>query len=84
MREGTLFCALIGVFLLYPAAWGWGWSWGWGVGAGIVSGCLWARRPRLVHVGLLAASVAGGLLFSYALHANLWIPGLKSLLWLGS
>lgn len=82
--EGAWFGGLAAGFCLYPSIGGEAWTWVWGLGAGFVSGGLWVRRPQLDPAGRFAAAVVVGLVFSFALHANLWIPGLRSLLWPGS
>lgn len=56
----------------------------WGLGLGLLMGLLWPRLPRRVSLAGLAGGFLGGLLLSFILHANAWIPGLRHLIWLGN
>jgi len=80
LPEGAAFAALLALCLLYcsPAAWAWG------AFAGLAAGALWHRRPPATKPWAEVLAVFLGLGVSFALHANLWIPGLRQLLWWGS
>lgn len=56
----------------------------WGTFLGLVLGTAWRRFPRPLPLDRASAILALGLLVSYALHANLWIPLLRHLVWLGA
>jgi hypothetical protein len=53
----------------------------WGFLLGVNAGALFIRPLRLDRA---AAVFLTGLLLSFALHANAWIPGLRHLIWLGN
>jgi hypothetical protein len=80
LPESTGFAALALLGLLYcsPAAWAWGFP------AGLAAGALWHRRPMDEKTWADAIAVFLGLGVAFALHANLWIPGLRQLLWWGA
>ncbi len=54
----------------------------WGLFLGLLAGWTWRRLPR--NPTPLAAAFLLGMLLSFALHANAWIPGLRHLIWLGN
>lgn len=56
----------------------------WGVLLGAAVGSAWRRFARPFPLALGTAAFLLGLLVSFALHANLWIPGLRHLIWLGN
>lgn len=56
----------------------------WGALLGILVSLAWDRAPRPFATGRLAGALLLGLVFSFALHSNLWLPGLRHLLWLGN
>lgn len=56
----------------------------WGSAVGIFAGASWNRLPRGSAWAVPGLAFLGGLLLSFALHANAWIPGLRHLIWLGN
>jgi hypothetical protein len=54
--------------------------WAWALVAGSFGGSLWHRRPASLSARSFALPVLLGTAVSFALHANLWIPGLAQLL----
>ncbi len=56
----------------------------WGLVLGFFLGLAWLRLPRPLPLESVASAFLLGLLLSFALHANAWIPGLRHLLWLGN
>ena len=56
----------------------------WGALLGVLVARAWSRAPRPFAVGRLGGSLLLGMVVSFALHANLWLPGLRHLLWLGN
>lgn len=54
----------------------------WGLVLGSVAGGLEARRRGALATASLAFLL--GLVLSFALHANAWLPGLRHLIWLGN
>jgi hypothetical protein len=56
----------------------------WGFLLGAVTGLLWPRLPRPLPATSLGGAFLGGLVLSFVLHANAWLPGLRHLLWLGN
>jgi hypothetical protein len=56
----------------------------WGIILGIALGAAWVRLPRPLPMDRAAAAFLAGLLISFTLHANAWIPGLRHLIWLGN
>jgi len=59
-------------------------GWLWGLCLGLVWGWIWQRLPRPLPRKRLTYGLALGFVLSYALHANLQLPGLRHLLWLGN
>jgi hypothetical protein len=75
-REGMLLLATaLAFFLYFPAL-----PWLWALVAGTFAGALWHRRPPALGVPSFASPVLLGIAVSFALHANLGIPGLAMLL----
>ena len=56
----------------------------WGALLGILVALVWDRAPRPFATTRLGGSLLLGMVFSFALHSNLWLPGLRHLLWLGN
>jgi hypothetical protein len=54
----------------------------WGAALGLLWGWAWMRLPRKLETS--AWPFLLGLLLSFALHANAWLPGLRHLIWLGN
>lgn len=54
----------------------------WGLVLGAAAGSAWARFPKPLPMEKAALAFLAGLLLSFALHANAWIPGLRHLIWL--
>lgn len=54
----------------------------WGFLVGFCAGMTWARGP--LPMDRATAAVLAGLLVSFAVHANAWIPGLRHLIWVGN
>ncbi len=82
-RKGTLL-ALGALGILYAP----GVLWAWGLLAGLAWG--WRQKFEAVDeavVPILAAPAGGllaGVILSFALHANAWLPGLRHVIWLGN
>lgn len=66
--------------LLYGPVWGLAWG---GV-MGLLAGTAFQRLPRPWPVGTLGAFWVLGLVISFALQANAWLPGLGHLVWMGN
>lgn len=58
--------------------------WPWGLVLGLLTAQLWARAGTPFRLAPLGGALLAGLTLSFALHGNLWIPGLRRLLWLGN
>ena len=56
----------------------------WGLVLGLLIPQLWARAGAPFRLASLGGALLAGLALSFALHGNLWIPGLRRLLWLGN
>ncbi|MCX6549097.1 MAG: hypothetical protein NTW40_13805 [Acidobacteria bacterium] len=56
----------------------------WGLVLGLLTAQLWARAGAPFRLASLGGALLAGLALSFALHGNLWIPGLRRLLWLGN
>lgn len=56
----------------------------WGLCLGAATGLAWPRLPRPFPLTCLGGAFLLGLVLSFALHANAWLPGLRHLLWLGN
>ena len=56
----------------------------WGFTLGLLTGWIWLRHPRPLPLHCLAPTWLLGLVLSFALHANAWLPGLRHLIWLGN
>ena len=56
----------------------------WGLALGGLAALAWDRAPRPFPRARLGLALLLGLLLSFVLHANLWIPGLRHLIWLGN
>ena len=56
----------------------------WGALLGILVSLAWARAPRPFAIARLGGALLLGIVCSFALHSNLWLPGLRHLLWLGN
>jgi hypothetical protein len=56
----------------------------WGSAIGIFAATAWVRLPRTGGWAVPGLAFLGGLLLSFALHANAWLPGLRHLIWLGN
>jgi hypothetical protein len=59
-------------------------GWLWGLCLGLVWGWIWQRLPRPLPRERLTYGLALGFVLSFALHANLQLPVLRHLLWLGN
>lgn len=61
-------------------------SWGllWGACMGILAACAWGRLRRPLPLGAMAGYWLLGLLLSFTLQANAWLPVLGRLVWLGA
>ncbi|MBL0209690.1 MAG: hypothetical protein IPQ13_02080 [Holophagaceae bacterium] len=68
------------VGLLYSPSWGLIW----GLLMGILAGCAFARPQRPLRIGAVAGYWILGLLLSFTLQANAWLPGLRHFIWLGN
>ena len=58
--------------------------WPWGLVLGLLTAQLWSRAASPFRLASLGGALLAGLALSFALHGNLWIPGLRRLLWLGN
>lgn len=56
----------------------------WGLLLGAVTGLAWPRLPRPLPLASLGGAFLGGMVASFTLHANAWLPGLRHLIWLGN
>lgn len=56
----------------------------WGLALGFALGIAWVQLPRPLPLERAIAALLGGLLVSFSLHANAWLPGLRHLVWLGN
>jgi hypothetical protein len=57
----------------------------WGVLLGLAAGSAWPGLPRRpLPTERVAAAFLLGLVLSFGVHANAWIPGLRHLIWLGN
>jgi len=56
----------------------------WGALLGVLVSLAWARAPRPFATARLGGALLLGMVCSFALHSNLWLPGLRHLLWLGN
>lgn len=59
-------------------------GWAWGILLGMAWGWIWQRLGRPLPFRPLSYGLLLGLALSFALHANLQIPVLRHLLWLGN
>ena len=59
-------------------------GWAWGLMLGITWGWIWQRLGRPLPGTRLTYGLLLGFCLSFALHANLQLPGLRHLLWLGN
>ncbi len=76
----VLICTLAVTGLLYSPSWGLIW----GGLMGICAASAWARLPKPLPVGAFAGYWIFGMLLSFTLQANAWLPGLRHLIWLGN
>jgi len=76
----SLICAVAIMGLLYAPSWGLIW----GVLMGILAACAWGRLRKPLPIGAMAGCWILGMLLSFALQANAWLPGLRHLIWLGN
>jgi hypothetical protein len=60
------------------------WALPWGAVLGLLAGSAWSRLPQPGRWAVPGLAFLGGLLLSFTLHANAWIPGLRHLIWLGN
>jgi hypothetical protein len=72
--------ALAVLFVVYSPELGWAW----GLLLGLIWGWIWQRLARPLPRQRLTYGFLLGLVLSFALHANLQLPGLRHLLWLGN
>jgi hypothetical protein len=72
--------ALAATGLLYAPAWGLAW----GAAMGILSACAWDRMRKPAGIGAVAGFWILGMLLSFTLQANAWLPGLRHFIWLGN
>ena len=56
----------------------------WGGLLGVAAGLVWPRLSRPLPLESLGGAFLGGMVLSFALHANAWLPGLRHLIWLGN
>ena len=71
---------LVVLFIAYKPELGWAW----GLLLGITWGWIWQRLGRPLPRTRLSYGLLLGFCLSFALHANLELPGLRHLLWLGN
>lgn len=76
----ALYGAMAALFIVYLPEWGWAW----GVLLGLAWGWVWQRLGRPLPFRRLSYGLLLGFALSFALHANLQIPVLRHLLWLGN
>jgi hypothetical protein len=78
--RAALYGAMAALFVAYLPAWGWAW----GILLGLAWGWLWQRLARPLPARRLTYGLLLGFALSYVLHANLQIPFLRHLIWLGN
>ncbi|BDU74593.1 hypothetical protein [Mesoterricola silvestris] len=76
----ALYGALALLFVAYLPQWGWAW----GLLLGLTWGWTWQRLERPLPFRRLSYGLLLGFVLSFALHANLQIPVLRHVLWLGN
>jgi len=76
----ALYAALALLFVAYLPQWGWAW----GLLLGLAWGWVWQRLERPLPFRRLTYGLLLGFVLSFALHANLQIPLLRHVLWLGN
>jgi hypothetical protein len=76
----ALYAALAVLFVAYLPQWGWIW----GLLLGAAWGWVWQRLERPLPFRRLSYGLLLGFALSFALHANLQIPLLRHVLWLGN
>ncbi len=79
----AIMVALAATGLLYAPSWGLIW----GAVMGIFAACAWDRLPdpqATQPIGAVAGFWILGILLSFTLQANAWLPGLGHLIWLGN
>jgi hypothetical protein len=59
-------------------------GWAWGLLLGLLWGWIWQRLARPLASVRLTYWLLLGFILSFALHANLQLPGLRHLIWLGN
>jgi len=77
---GVLYAIMASLFVIYVPQWGWAW----GMILGMAWGWTWQRLGRPLPFPRLTYGLLLGLMLSFALHANLQIPVLRHVLWLGN
>lgn len=80
LQGWILICALAVTGLLYSPSWGLIW----GALMGILAACAYGRLQKPLAIGATAGFWILGMLLSFTLQANAWLPGLRHLIWLGN
>jgi hypothetical protein len=76
----VLYGAMAVLFVVYLPQWGWAWA----LLLGLAWGWVWQRLGRPLPFRRLTYGLLLGFALSFALHANLQIPLLRHVLWLGN
>lgn len=76
----VLICAIAVIGLLYSPSWGSIW----GLLMGVIAACAINSLPRPLPIGAVAGFWILGILLSFTLQANAWLPGLGHFIWLGN
>ncbi len=77
---GVLLSALAVIGLLYSPSWGLFW----GIAMGFAAASIFERLPRPLPMGVIAGFWILGLLLSFTIQANAWMPVLGRLAWLAN
>jgi len=77
--DWALICALTVTGLLYSPSWGLLW----GALMGVFAACAWDRLRKPLPIAAVSGYWLLGMLLSFTLQANAWLPVLGRLVWLG-
>lgn len=80
LPDWILIGALAATGLLYTPSWGLLW----GALMGVFAGGAYGRLQKPLSIGPMAGYWILGLLLSFTLQANAWLPGLRHFIWLGN
>ena len=80
MPDWVLISTLAITGLLYAPSWGLPW----GALMGLLAASAFRRLPKPLPIGAFAGYWILGMLVSFILQANAWLPGLRHFIWLGN